>query len=69
MITSGDPFEDESVPESTGEPNTHPSARYRIGILLSRHRIVEGTVQVTEGNVDSHPGDREFGLAGLGHTR
>jgi hypothetical protein len=24
---------------------------------------------VTERNINSHPGDREFGLAGLGHTR
>ena len=69
MITTGNPFEDEPVPEPTGEPNTHPSAGCRIGILLSRHRVVEGTIQVTERNVDSHLGNREIGLAGLGHTR
>jgi len=69
MITTGNPFEDEPVPETTGEPNTHPSAGCRVGFLHSRHRIVEGTVQVTERNIDSHPGNRELGLVGLGHTR
>src|SRR4029453_17038241 len=59
MITSSNSFQDEPIPESTREPNTHPSAGYRSGILLSRYRIVKGTVQVTERNIDSHPGNRE----------
>ena len=69
MITSGNPIEDEPVPEATGEPHSHPSAGYCLSVLLSRHRIVEGTVQVTERDIDSHPGNRKFGLARFGHTR
>ena len=69
MITTDNPFENEPVPKPTGEPNTHPSPRCRGRILLSRHRIVKWTVKVAERNVDSHPGNRELGLAGLGHTR
>jgi hypothetical protein len=69
MITTDNPFENEPVPEPTGEPNTHPSPRCRGRILLSRHRIVKGTVKVAERNVDSHPGNRTFGLARFGHTR
>ena len=69
MITSGNPFQDEPVSEATGEPYPHPSTRHCGGVLLSRHRIVEGAVQVTEWNIDSHPGNRVFELAGFGHTR
>ena len=69
MITGGNPFENEPIPEATGKPYPHPGTGYRIRILVSRHRIVKGTVQVTQRNVDSHPGNRESGLAGLGHTR
>ena len=69
MITSGDPLEDEPLPEPTGEPNAYPSAGYRAGILLSRHRIVEGMVQVAERHVHSHPGDRQLRLARFRHTR
>ena len=69
MITNGKSIQDEPIPESTREPNTHPSAGYRSGILLGRYRRVKGTVQVTEWNVDSHSGNRERGLAELGHTR
>ena len=69
MITSGNPFQDEPVSEATGEPYPHTSTRHCGGVLLSRHRIVKGTVKVAERNVDSHPGNRTFGLAGFGHTR
>jgi hypothetical protein len=37
--------------------------------LLGRYRIVERPVQVTERNVDSHPGNRQLRLARFGHTR
>jgi hypothetical protein len=30
MITSGNSFQDEPIPESTCEPNPHPSAGYCI---------------------------------------
>ena len=69
MITINNSFQDEPIPESAREPNTHPSAGYRSAILLSRYRIVKRTVQVTERNVDSHPGNRERVLAELVHTR
>jgi hypothetical protein len=69
MISGGNPIEDEPIPEAAGEPHPHPSARYCLSVLLSRHRIVERTVQVTERDIDSHPGNREFGLARFGHTR
>ena len=69
MISGGNALENEPVPETPGEARPHPSTRNRIRILLSRHRIVEGTVQVTQRNVDSHPGHGKFRLAGFGHTR
>jgi hypothetical protein len=69
MITGGNSIEDEPVPEAAGEPHPHSSAGYRLSVLPSRHRIVEGPVQVTERDIDSHPGNREFGLARFGHTR
>ena len=69
MITSGNPIEDEPVPEAAGEPHPHPGAGHCLSVLLSRHRIVEGTIQVAERDIDSHPGNRKFGLARFGHTR
>ena len=69
MISGGYPFKDEPVPEPAGKPHPHSAARHRVGILFGRHRIVEGPVEVTEGNVDNHPGNRKLGLAGLAHTR
>jgi hypothetical protein len=69
MITSGNPIEDEPVPEAAGEPHPNPSAGHCFSVLLSRHRIVERAVQVAERDIDSHPGNRKFGLARFGHTR
>ncbi len=69
MIAHGHSIQDEAVPETPGEPYPHPSARNRSRILFGRHRIVEGTVQVAERDVDSHPGNRELRLAWFGHTR
>ena len=69
MITYGYPLQDETVAETSSKSDPHPSARYRSSILLARYRIVERPVQVTERNVDSHPGNRQLRLARFGHTR
>ena len=69
MISSGYSIQDEAAPETPGEPYPHLSARNRGRILFRRHRIVEGTVQVAERDVDSHPGNRKLRLALFGHTR
>ena len=69
MIAHGDSIKDEPISEPAGEPDPHSGTRHCVGVLLSRDRIVEGSVQVTERNIDCHPGNRQFRLAGLGHTR
>ena len=69
MISGGYPFQNEPVPEPAGKPYPDPGTRHRVGIQFGRHRIVEGPVEVTEGNVDNHPGNRKLRLAGFGHTR
>ena len=69
MISYGYSFQNEPVPEASREPHAHASARHRIRVRLSRYRIVEWPVQVTERNVDSHPGNRQLRLARFGHTR
>ena len=69
MISGGYPFQDEPVPEPAGKPYPDPGTRHRVGILFGRHRIIEGPVEVTEGNVDNHPGNRKLRLARFGHTR
>jgi hypothetical protein len=69
MIAYGNSIKDEPVPEPAGEPHPHPGPRDCVGVLLSRYRIVEEPVQVTEWDIDSHPGNRQFRLADVGHTR
>jgi len=69
MICGGYPFQDEPVPEPAGKPYSDSGTRHRVGILFGRHRIIEGPVEVTEGNIDNHPGNRKLRLAGFGHTR
>ena len=69
MISGSYPFHDEAVPEAARKPYSHSRAGHGAGILLGRHRMVEGPVEVTEGNVDNHPGNRKLRLAGLAHTR
>jgi hypothetical protein len=69
MIAHRDSIEDEPVAETSREPYSYPSARHGIRILFRRHRIVERPVKVAERDVDSHPGNREFRLAQVGHTR
>ena len=63
MITYGYSFQNETVAETSREPDPHPSARHCSGILLGCDRIVERPVQVTEWNVDSHLGNRQLRLA------
>jgi len=69
MISSRYSIKNEPVAQSARESHSHSSPWNCLCILLGIYRIVEGPVEVTERYVDSHPGNREFGLAGIGHTR
>jgi len=69
MISHGDPIKDETITKPPREPHSYPNARPRGGILLGRYGIIERPVQMTERDVNSHPGDRKLRLARLGHTR
>jgi hypothetical protein len=69
MISRGNSIKDEPVAEPAGEAHPHSGARHCVGVLLSRYRIVEWPVQMTEWDIDGHPGNRQFQLVELGHTR
>jgi hypothetical protein len=69
MISSGNSIKDEAVPEPASEPHPHSGPWHGGGVLLSRYGVLERPVQVAERDIDSHPGNRQFGLAVLGHTR
>jgi hypothetical protein len=58
MLTGGDPLEDESIDESTGEAHSNTGTRNRIRRHDRWNRVVEGSVEVREGDIDRDPGDR-----------
>ena len=55
MISRGNSIKDEPVPEPAGEAHSHSGARHCVGVLLSRYRIVEWPVQMTEWDIDGAP--------------
>ncbi len=58
MLTRLGPVEDEAVCELPGESDTDPHPRARHGVEPLRHQVVEGPVQMGEGDVHGDPGDR-----------
>jgi hypothetical protein len=60
VLGAVDPLEDEPVDVLTGEANLDPAPRPDLFVQLGRDEVVEGTVEVREGDVDEDPGDRQL---------
>ena len=54
-----DPLQQEAVDQPAGEPHPHPHPGHRHVVEVGGHPVVEGPVQVGEGDVDRDPGDRQ----------
>ena len=50
-------FQQVAVDELAGEPDPDPAARHGLGVQPGRDEVIEGTVEVSQGNVHGHPGD------------
>ena len=68
VIGLGQPIEDEPVAQRAGEAHPHPRARHGDRVLRFGDCVVERPVQMTQGDIDSNPGDGSRSLLGR-HTR
>ena len=61
VLAAVGPLQDEAVHVLAGEPDLDPGPGHHLLVQQGRHQVVEGPVEVREGHVDQHPGDRALG--------
>ena len=66
VLAGRHPFEQVTAGELPREPHPDPAAGHRRLRHPFRHEVVEGPVEMRQGHVDEHPGDRQFCGDGAG---
>src|SRR5439155_13152354 len=53
-------FQQVAVDELAGEPDPDPAARHGFGVQTGRDEVIEGPVEVSQGDVHGDPGDGQL---------